>query len=321
MILLRSIGRLVSPPGPRGKLSVLIFHRVRPQPDPLVPRALYAQQFDRLLGWVRESFNVLPPDEAIDRLRCGDLPAGALSITFDDGYADNAEIALPILQRHGLSAAFFIATDFLDGGAMWNDAIGIAVRGYGEEVLDLSALDLGVHRLDSPAAKRVAIARLLSRVKYQVRAQREETVDAIREKCGVTTAPELMMRTEQVRALRAAGMTIGGHTCSHPILASIPLLEARREIEDGKAHLEAILGEPVRLFAYPNGKPGKDYTDEHVRLVQRAGFHAAFSTSRGVSGAGADLFQLPRFTPWDRGPHGFVFRLIHNSVTPGVVRA
>ncbi|KON82471.2 polysaccharide deacetylase family protein [Azoarcus sp. PA01] len=321
MILLRGIGRLVSPPGPRGKLSVLIFHRVRPRFDPRVPRALHAEEFDRLLGWVKGSFNVLPPDEAVERLRCGDLPTRAMAITFDDGYADNAEVALPILLRHRLSAAFFIATDFLDGGAMWNDAISTAVRECELAELDLAELDLGVHRLDSPERRRAVIARLLSRVKYLPRMQREETVSAIRERCGVRATPELMMRSEQVRALRAAGMTVGGHTCSHPILSSISLSEARREIEDGKARLEAILGERVKLFAYPNGKPGKDYTDEHVQLVRQAGFEGAFSTGWGVSGAGADLFQLPRFTPWDRSPNGFVFRLIRNLVQPGVVRA
>lgn len=321
MIFLRTIGRLVSPPGPRGKLSVLIFHRVRPRPDPLVPRALDADQFDRLLGWVSQAFNVLSPEDAVARLQRGDLPARALTITFDDGYADNAEVALPILLRHRLNAAFFIATDFLDGGAMWNDALALAVRACKLEVLDLAELGLGVHRLDSQVAAGRVIGRLLSQVKYQPRAQRDETVRAIREKCRVGATPALMMRTDQVRALRAAGMTIGGHTCSHPILASISLPEAQREIEEGKARLEAILGERIRLFAYPNGKPGKDYSREHVDLVRRAGFEAAFSTGWGVSDVGADLFQLPRFTPWDRGPHGFVFRLIRNLVEPGVVRA
>lgn len=321
MIVLRSIGRLLSPPGPRGKLSVLIFHRVRPAPDPLVPRALDADQFDRLLGRVGEAFNVLPPDEAVERLRRGELPARALAITFDDGYADNAEVALPILLRHRMRAAFFIATDFLDGGAMWNDAISAALRACEREELDLSGLGLGVHTLDSLEARRKAIGRIVVRVKYLPHGRREEVAAAIRERCRVATLPAMMMRSDQVRALRAAGMTIGAHTCSHPILSSLDLSGARREIEAGKARLEAILGEPVRLFAYPNGKPGRDYGAEHVRLVREAGFEAAFSTGWGVSSARADLFQLPRFTPWDRRPRAFVFRLMRNLVEPGAVRA
>jgi peptidoglycan/xylan/chitin deacetylase (PgdA/CDA1 family) len=130
-----------------------------------------------------------------------------------------------------------------------------------------------------------------------------------------------MLRSDQVRALHAAGMVIGGHTCSHPILASLSLAEAEREIVLGKERLEDILGAPVRLFAYPNGKPGQDYTAEHVRLVERAGFSAAFSTGWGASRSGADLFQLPRFTPWDRGQRGFVLRLIRNMLRPGAVCA
>ena len=70
------------------------------------------------MAWVRDWFNVLPLSEAASRLAQGTLPARALSITFDDGYADNREIAAPILQRLGLSATFFIATSFLGGGCM-----------------------------------------------------------------------------------------------------------------------------------------------------------------------------------------------------------
>ncbi len=314
MILLRTVGRLVSPPGPRGKLSVLIFHRVRAKYDPLAPRALVAEQFDRILGWVAGAFNVLSPDEAVSRLANGTLPARALAITFDDGYADNAEVALPILQRHGLTAGFFIATDFLDGGVMWNDAIGLALRHCPDDELDLTALGLGTHRLSNPQARREATVRILSEVKYRPPAERNELVAAIGDAARAEPQAGLMMRSDQVRALRAAGMVIGGHTCSHPILASLSRTEAEREIVDGKARLEEILGERIRLFAYPNGKTGTDYTAEHAELVRRAGFEAAFSTDWGVAGPDTDRFRLPRFTPWDNGRHAFMFRLLRNMV-------
>src|SRR5690606_40650122 len=93
------VAGLLSGSGQRGKLSTLIFHRVRPTADPTAPRALHAQQFDQMLGWLGEVFNVLPPDEAVERLVRGDLPSRAMVITFDDGYADNAEGAMPVLQR------------------------------------------------------------------------------------------------------------------------------------------------------------------------------------------------------------------------------
>ena len=321
MVIQRTIARLASPPGVRGKLSVLIFHRVRPQIDPFEPEALVAEQFDRILGWVSRCFNVLAPDEAVERLRDGALPAAALAITFDDGYADNVEVALPILRRHNLRAAFFIATDYLDGGIMWNDAITAAFAASPLEELDLTEFQLGVQSMCSLEARRAAVARLLPVIKYYPLAQRNEVVAAIVEKNRIGTPRDLMMSSEQLRALKSAGMVIGGHTCAHPILAATPPSEAEREIALGKERIESILGEPIELFAYPNGKPGRDYSEEHVAMVRRAGFHAAFSTTWGVSGAQSDIFQLPRFTPWDTQRWRFLLRIAGNTLRPGVARA
>ena len=127
-MLLKALFHLMSPGGARARLSVLIFHRVLPEPDPLFPDEMHARRFDVLCGWLTSWFKVLPLDEAVARLKAGTLPARAVCITFDDGYADNHHVALPILRRHGLVATFFIATGFLDGGRMWNDTVIEAIR-------------------------------------------------------------------------------------------------------------------------------------------------------------------------------------------------
>lgn len=115
-MILRTAFTLASPAGQRAGLSILVFHRVLPEPDPLFPNEVDAQRFDALLGWVKDWFSVLPLEEAVERLQRNRLPERAAAITFDDGYADNYAVALPILQRQGLSAMFFIATGFLNGG-------------------------------------------------------------------------------------------------------------------------------------------------------------------------------------------------------------
>ena len=130
---------LLSPAGHRGRLTVLIFHRVRPEPDPLFPRELDAAAFRERLSWLRAWFNVLPLDDAVDALARGSLPVRAAAITFDDGYADNHDVALPILREMGVPATFFIATGFLDGGRMWNDTVIEAIRRTPKPMLDLSA--------------------------------------------------------------------------------------------------------------------------------------------------------------------------------------
>jgi len=125
---------------------------------------------------------------------------------------------------------------------------------------------------------------------------------------------DLMLSSDELRALASAGVGIGAHTVSHPILSRLDPEAARQEIVDGGKALEHILGNKVDLFAYPNGSPGKDFGPAHVRMVQDAGYAAAVTTGRGVARAGTDVYQLPRFTPWDRSNMKFGARLAQNAL-------
>lgn len=311
-MLFRTAFTLASPAGRRAGLSILIFHRVLPEPDPLFPGEADARRFDVLMGRLKDWFNVLPLEDAVERLSRGSLPARAAAITFDDGYADNHEVALPILQRHGLSATFFIAVGFLNGGRMFNDTVIETVRRCAQPALDLTRLDLGQHDLRSIEARRQAIPALLNQIKYQPLAQRLDTVRTMAEIARVALPDDLMMTAQQVKGLRAAGMGIGAHTVHHPILARLESGAAEREIADSRDFLQGLLGEPVTLFAYPNGKPETDYRHEHVGMARRLGFKAAVSTAWGVARRDSDLFQLPRFTPWERSRWRFGLSLLRN---------
>lgn len=319
MRLLRPLLSLRSPAGANARLTTLIFHRVLPQPDPLFPDEVDAARFEVVCRWVTGLFNVLPLAEAASRLRSGSLPTRAAAITFDDGYADNHEVALPILQRHGLHATFFIATGFLDGGRMFNDSVIEAIRRTALQHLDLRDLGLGFEAplpLVDAAARRAAIERILGGIKYLPPPRRQAAVDELTRRCGAALPSDLMMSTAQLQALHRAGMGIGGHTRSHPILAGLDEASQRDEILGGKRDLEAIVDAPVSLFAYPNGKPNEDYSAISVRAVRDAGFSAAVSTAWGAASAATDCFQLPRFTPWDRSGYRFALRLLGNFVRP-----
>jgi peptidoglycan/xylan/chitin deacetylase (PgdA/CDA1 family) len=310
----------LAPGGDRGRLSILIFHRILPAPDALLPDELDAARFNDVCVWLRRWFNVLPLDEAVRQLAEGRLAARALSITFDDGYADNHDIALPILMRHGLRATFFVATGFLDGGRMFNDTVIEAVRRTPLAELDLRgmlAADLNdSYSVAETAAKRDTIGTVIRAVKYLPQAQRDAAVAEIAVRARAPLTNDLMMRSEQVVNLHRSGMQIGAHTVSHPILARLAPDEARKEMAEGRHTLRSLTGAHVGLFAYPNGRPGQDYGPVHAAIARELGFDAAVSTAPGAADVHCDRFQLPRFTPWDRSKLRFGVRMLANYWTP-----
>lgn len=310
MNLVKTLGRLVQWRGAR--LSILIFHRVLAAPDPLFPEEPDAIRFESILRSLRGGFEMLRLFDAVQALREGSLRPNSLAITFDDGYADNQQIAAPILARLGLHATFFVADGFLDGGRMWNDTVIEALRHTSLPALDLSDLGLDVHELATTADRRRAIDRLLPAIKYLPTTERQRRVEEIAKRCGARLPNDLMMTTSQLQDLHRSGMAIGGHTVNHPILCSVADDEARREIARNKHRLEELLQAPVNLFAYPNGKPDKDYRARHAAMVRDAGYRAAVTTAPGVARCGADPMQLPRFTPWDRQALRFGLRLVGN---------
>lgn len=310
------LGNLFAPGGAGGRLVILMFHRVLPRPDPMFPEDHDAAAFVAQLELLARHFRVLPLPEAIPLLFAKRLPARAACITFDDGYADNAEIALPILRRYGLHATFFVASGFLDGGRMWNDSVIEAVRRAEGESLDLTDLGFGRYPVSDFQSKRRAAQALLDALKYQAPANRAEAVDRIIRHIGAALPSDLMLRADQVRTLHSAGMEIGAHTVRHPILATIDAASAREEIARGREQLESIIGGRVALFAYPNGRPRQDYRREHARLVESLGFAAAVSTAPASAGADCDRYQLPRIAPWVEPSALFALRLMRSYRSP-----
>ncbi|MBK6603367.1 MAG: polysaccharide deacetylase family protein [Betaproteobacteria bacterium] len=308
--LFAKLGGYVFPDAVHSRLSVLIFHRILPEPDPLLPYEVTARQFAAEIETLARHFTILPLREGLARLRSNTLPPYALCLTFDDGYRDNYTMALPILQAQRISATFFIASGYLDGGRMWNDTLLAIVRGWPDEAIDLSDWGIPVIPMQSLAQRQQAWG-LLFRWMRRIGARgRDELLDRLARRVPESLPTDLMMTRQQVRELCEAGMEIGCHTRLHPILARLPDDDARAEIVGSKRELEELTQTEVRYFAYPNGTPGDDYGMRDVNLVAAAGFDAAFTTSWGVVTRDWDQYQIPRFTPWDRKLSRFTARFI-----------
>jgi peptidoglycan/xylan/chitin deacetylase (PgdA/CDA1 family) len=298
MNLTAGVARLAMSAASRDRLSVLIYHRVPVEPDVLLPGEPCAAEFERTMRWLKSVFNVIPLADGVAGVKSGKLPHRALAITFDDGYANNATVAAPILKRLGLHATFFIATGFLDGGRMFNDTVIEAVRAFRGERLDLGTLGLGTHATGTAEQRRAAINAILAGIKYRPEAERGGLAEAVAGVAGASPPTDLMMTSEQAARLDRDGFELGGHTVSHPILAQVDAPTARDEIERGRRRLEEICGRRTKLFAYPNGRPQRDYVRASVELVRELGFEGAVTTSAGAAVPGSSPYEIPRFTPW-----------------------
>lgn len=299
-------------------LSVLIFHRVLDRFDPMRPSETLDKEFESVIRFLAENFSVRPLVPAISDICRRRSTGHSVAITFDDGYADNLEVAMPILRRYSAPATFFVTSGVLGDGMMWNDRIIEAVRNAESAHLDLGPINLGNFDLQTDDMRYAAIRKIIATLKYRDPKERENLVAAIGELSGGAPAKPLMMNALQLRELAEDPLAeIGGHTVTHPILSNLSASAAMSEIGAGKEAIEEIVGHKLQAFAYPNGVPGKDYSAKHVEMVKACGFSVAVSTSLGGFTVEGDRYQVPRISPWDRRPNRFGLRMLLASRESG----
>jgi peptidoglycan/xylan/chitin deacetylase (PgdA/CDA1 family) len=248
-----------------------------------------AEELDRQVAFLREHFDVVHPKDVPELQRRG--RGRHVLITFDDGYRDNYELAFPVLRRHGVPAAFFVATGFLDAPRVpWWDEIAWMVRRSTRAGLPACAylpdpVDLGADR-------ERAIPYLLRIYKRLPDDRTGAYIDWLADGTGSgrchDDASTMWMSWEMVRELHAAGMAVGGHTVNHPVLARLDRAGQESEITTCARRIREQLGETMRWFAYPVG--GLDAFNEHTRAaLSAAGVELAFSYYGGYR----------RYDDWD----------------------
>jgi peptidoglycan/xylan/chitin deacetylase (PgdA/CDA1 family) len=301
---------LLKVPAWRGVLT-LAYHRIG---DAATERRFDADSFtatqdalDAQIAIVERDFEVVTP-EAIGQTP--DVRGRRVSLTFDDGYRDNYELALPVLRKHGVPATFFLATRFLDQPRVpWWDELAWMTNATQRSVLPPGEW-LG-RPLLLEDDRRHTINELL-RVYKSLPSDRAE---AFLEYCGsemgvgrcdAGEAEDLWMTWQMAAELRDAGMTIGGHTATHPVLARSSLARQRREIDECARRLREELGLPMRFFAYPVGL-SDTFDRDTRRIVEDAGVELAFSFYGGHLRPGRlDPLNVPRAgVPLGGGLSGF----------------
>lgn len=205
-----------SPPNIKGT-KILAYHSVNPYREDGI--AIKPEQFDEQLQFLADlglkgtSLNLLCREA-----RNGNWPESKIAITFDDGYADNCRVALPILKKYGFSATVFIIT-----GEIGTDNV------HNTKWLEFDRVPKKEYR-------------------YMTCAELEEWKDA--------------------------GMEIGAHTVSHPMLDELNYKDQLYEITKSKETLQEKMNIKVTSFCYPAGH----YNTDTLKIIENAGFEQAVIT-------------------------------------------
>lgn len=213
----------------------------------------------------------------------GPLPPNPVLITFDDGYADNLEVALPQLSRRGMPAVLFLATGYVaDRKAFVWDAVADAMART--RVTSASLPLIGATSLATDTERGCAALSWITAAKRITAAEQHRLLQSLAGALDVELAERPPPRThvdwQDIARMAAAGVAICPHTVTHPILSRVPLDQARDEIAHSWAEIEQRLGYRARTFAYPNGT-ASDFGPDHERLLDEQGFRIAFRSDGG----------------------------------------
>jgi len=295
----------------RDKLSVFLFHAV-PLKSPEIPQDFDLPQFKAMLEVIRSHFTVIPLDDAVRAMKRGKLPPQTACLTFDDGYSSWMDGVVPLLERENLHATFYITTGQFAGLPTWHERVAQAVLALPGTSFHIPGFGLPPLAIATVADRRRAYTLVEQFLKYQALESREQLLQMLEHAASVRTVGINVMKATQLSQLAAKGFGIGAHTHSHPILSQCDATTARNEIGQVRETLEGMLGQKVRSFAYPNGRPMSDFTPEHVAMVRSAGYEHAVTTHWGAATAETSEFEIPRFTPWGPTPQRMGIQLARN---------
>ena len=293
-------------------LTILQFHKVLKNYDPLMPRELTLKQFELLLDFFAQHMRVLPLSEAIAALEKGNLPPRSVALTADDGYAEWIDVVAPALRARDMPATFFVATEQFDGAPLWHERIISAVRVLPDHDVKLPTGFFGYQDLSDQAIRTRLALHLQERFKYVRLPERIAAIELLEAQATLPLVQPAVFDSKSVRHLHRLGFEIGAHTIRHPILNRTTDDEAREEIGGSREELESIIRGPVTSFAYPNGIPGRDFSQRHVDIAKSCGYRSAVITGGGVARHGANPLMLPRFTPWGPGSGKIAYQMARN---------
>lgn len=263
-------------------LPILGYHRVS---DPAaehdahrnlcVPPEAFAEQLDAVAAR-REVISL--PDLLAVRRGQQRLPRRALLITFDDGYADFASTAWPMLRARSLPVALFVPTAYPDTDRWfwWDRLAELLTMDHKRPTIPSP---LGTLPVRTDAQRHRAFVALRTEMK---RRSLGEVTDYLSELAGELGAPPARGRSlgwDSLRGLAAEGVTIGAHSRTHPILTTLSDADLADELRTSRADVAREIGIDVPCVAYPSG----EHDARVMAAAEAAGYEIGLATRRGVN--------------------------------------
>lgn len=293
--------RLLHRAAPRGRLTIVMYHAVVPRPLPVEDWCfLDLGSFRQQAEYLGRHFEILFLSEAALRLRRGAIRRPTAVLTFDDGFQNNRDVVLPILQDRGLPATVFLTTGLLGTDeTVWycrlNRALGATTKrrfDWDGETFDLSV----------PGAKAQAARAIQARLKALAHPQLLAELRGILHELGEAPertieadSPYRMLGREAAAEMAGSGLVeFGAHTHGHAILARLSPEERDLEIGRSLAAVQDLTGCPCRLFSYPNGR-AEDYDAATIEALRERGVAAAVTTVAGPNDERTPALELNRY--------------------------
>lgn len=277
--------------------QILFYHRLTRVIDPFYS-ALPVTVFENQIRYLARQFQLVDLGELLRKLVNGSpIPKDAVSITFDDGYRDNFELAFPVLQRYSAPATIFLTTGFVNReDVLWNDKVCYALKHTRAQNVLLRLETEHFFSLKTVEQRLKAVGEILWFLRQIEHLDKLKIMDELFSQLKITDFGQLWesrLTWEQVRIMNREGISFGAHTVSHPILSRVSLQEARQEILESKNTIERELANPPDLFAYPVGR-SQDYNGAVKDAVREAGFLGAVTAVFGNNTLETDRWELRR---------------------------